>query len=266
MLWRRPLGSEPAVRSERLPAPGARETERFPGFDVLQELPRWDAVTAGVVLRRLAPPPDLVFFDLREQAVAGALFDQLLDQHAEPRVPVLQLVDARLVAGQGDGWHHERLPPDPQAWHLTLRLLDDDAHATYDCGFAECDQDRQAVLLQRVQDRIAAGTRGDDGDWHDLPAKYVWSLWTRYAAAAFYSHPWAWNEIGFGGPAYPRGYKNTGLDRREPWEVADADPTDPREWGRQQEQERRRRTRLEGARGDLEAGDAGQPGEDGQTG
>ena len=28
----------------------------------------------------------------------------------------------------------------------------------------------------------------------------------RYVAQAFYSHPWAWNEIGFGGPAYPRGY------------------------------------------------------------
>ena len=28
----------------------------------------------------------------------------------------------------------------------------------------------------------------------------------RSVLAAFYSHPWAWNEIGFGGPAYPRGY------------------------------------------------------------
>ena len=55
-----------------------------------------------------------------------------------------------------------------------------------------------------------------------MPAARVWSLWTRYAASAFYAHPWAWNEIGFGGPAYPRGYKNLGLDRREPWEVADA--------------------------------------------
>ena len=23
---------------------------------------------------------------------------------------------------------------------------------------------------------------------------------------AYYSHPWAWDEIGFGGPAYPRAY------------------------------------------------------------
>ena len=49
--------------------------------------------------------------------------------------------------------------------------------------------------------------------------KHVWSLWTRYACTAFYSHPWAWNEIGFAGPAYPRGYKNTGIDARERFEV-----------------------------------------------
>ncbi len=47
---------------------------------------------------------------------------------------------------------------------------------------------------------------------------HVWSLWTRYACTAFYSHPLAWNEIGFSGPAYPRGYKNAGVEA-EPFEV-----------------------------------------------
>ena len=32
--------------------------------------------------------------------------------------------------------------------------------------------------------------------------------------------------IGFPGPAYPRGYKNAGVDAREPYEVADAYPAD----------------------------------------
>jgi hypothetical protein len=63
-----------------------------------------------------------------------------------------------------------------------------------------------------------------------MPAERLFSLWMRYACSAFYSHPWAWNEIGFGGPAYPRGYKNLGLDRREPWEVAERDEEDPVHW------------------------------------
>ena len=44
---------------------------------------------------------------------------------------------------------------------------------------------------------------------------------------AFYSHPWAWNEIGFRGPAYPRGYLNPGVNAREKWEVADHHDVDP---------------------------------------
>jgi hypothetical protein len=62
--------------------------------------------------------------------------------------------------------------------------------------------------------------------WHGFPPAQVWSLWTRYACTAFYSHPWAWSEIGFAGPAYPRGYKNIGVDKLEPFEVRDARPSD----------------------------------------
>ena len=59
-----------------------------------------------------------------------------------------------------------------------------------------------------------------------MVASHVWSLWTRYGCTAFYAHPLAWNEIGFDGPAYPRGYKNIGVDRLEGIEVHDAHPAD----------------------------------------
>jgi hypothetical protein len=37
-------------------------------------------------------------------------------------------------------------------------------------------------------------------------------------------YPHVWNEIGFPGPAYPRGYKHAGIDAREPFEERDAQP------------------------------------------
>jgi len=39
---------------------------------------------------------------------------------------------------------------------------------------------------------------------------------------AYYSHPTAWSEIGFGGPASPRGYVRMGFDERDPWEAKKA--------------------------------------------
>ncbi len=206
--------------------------DRFAGYDVLDQLDTWDDVTAAVVVGRLAPPGPLRFFTTNEERTGRALVDRLLAQDEEPRIPVLDMIDTRLAAHQTDGWHYDDLPPDAEAWRASLAALDDDARPHSANGFGDLDIATQKEMLEAV--------RTKEGDWHGLPATRVWSMWMRYACAAFYSHPWAWNEIGFGGPAYPRGYKNAGLDRREPWEVADHHATDPVAWGARLKAARRR--------------------------
>jgi len=208
---------------------------RFDGYDVLAVANHWDAVTAGVVLRRLGPPAPLRFFTETEGATARALLDRLLAQDADdgsPYVDVLADIDSRLALDVTDGWHHADMPRDGQAWRDSLHHLDADSRDRFASEFAGLPQLQQMAVVQGVQDQL-------DGAWHGLPARHVWSLWTRYACAAFYAHPWAWNEIGFGGPAYPRGYKNIGLDRREAWERPERDAADPVPWSRRVESARR---------------------------
>jgi hypothetical protein len=202
----------PAQRAVTPQGKGAR----FPDFDTLAQTPYWDDVTAGVVLERLSPMTQLAFFTSFEVSVARPLLDLLTGQDGAPRVPVLELVDTRLARGETDGWHYEEMPEDADAWRQTLAWLDEDARAAHRRPFAHLVADEQRERIQAVQDLSKDGKQ-----WHDYPAGHVWSLWTRYASTAFYSHPWAWNEIGFGGPAYPRGYLNLGTDRLEHWEVHD---------------------------------------------
>jgi hypothetical protein len=197
-----------------LPLPRADGGDRFPEWDVTAQSPHWDEVTSRVVLDRLGPPAPLSFFTLLESQTAGALFDQLLDQHEEPRVPVLELIDQRLAKDQTDGWRYSTMPKETDAWRRSLAALDADAVATHGRPFPAVGTEEQRAIIQGVQDL-------GDRPWHAMPATQVWSLWTRYACTAFYSHPWAWNEIGFSGPAYPRGYKNLGVDRLEPYESRD---------------------------------------------
>lgn len=205
---------------------------RFDGYDVLSQVPTWDLVTQGVVLRRLGPPAPLRFFTEAEGAVARQLTDRLLGQDAEPRIDVLADIDSRLALHVTDGWHYADMPHDGPAWRASLAALDDSCAERFDTGFATATRSQQMALVQSVQDRIGE-------HWRGLPARHLWSLWTRYACAAFYAHPWAWNEIGFGGPAYPRGYKNIGFGRREPWEKPERDPRDPVTWADKTEQARR---------------------------
>jgi Gluconate 2-dehydrogenase subunit 3 len=221
--------------SARAVTPGGKG--RFPGFDVLDEVDRWDDVTAGVVLARLDPQPEVSFFTVAEQATADALFDQLLGQDRDPKVPVLLLVDRRLALGQTDGWRYENMPEDGQAWRQTLSALDDEALSCHNEHFHGLTWEQQGALVQSVHD---ADT------WYGLPAARVWSLWTRYASTAFYSHPWAWNEIGFGGPAYPRGYKALGVNKQENWEVAERHSADPVTFAERVERAKHRHARTTG--------------------
>jgi hypothetical protein len=235
---RRGTGGRSAV-SGAAPRISQAAGDRFPGFDVLDQVGHWDPVTAGVVLERVGRPPDIRFFTPAEEAAATALCDRLLGQDSDaqdsdaqnsdgggsgqradqPKVEIVPQIDARLAEQETDGWRYEDMPEDGQAWRDSLRFLDEDSQTACDQPFAQASVNDQRTLIQAVQDLGAK-------DWHGLGAAHVWSLWTRYACTAFYAHPSAWNEIGFPGPAYPRGYKNPGVGKREPFEVADARPAD----------------------------------------
>jgi hypothetical protein len=174
----------------------------------------------------MAPNRALAFFTTGEEPTIRALLDLILAQHDEPRVPVTELIDLRLAAGETDGWRYEDMPEDGEAWRRSLAALDRVALARHGRRFGALDRPEQAELVQTVQDAK---------EWEGFDATHLWSLWTRYACTAFYSHPWTWTEIGFGGPAYPRGYKNMGIDRREGWETPERDAADPVPWAERRE-------------------------------
>ena len=201
--------------------PGDRAA-RFPGYDVLAQRDHWDDQTAGIVLARLGPQAPLRFFTVDEEATARALVDRLLGQDTEPCIPALELMDERLADGVGEGYHYERMPEATEAWKRSIAGLDDDARAAGAEAFHALRPEDQMDLIEEVQQC--------DGDWHGMPAARVFDLWMHYVCTAFYSHPWAWNEIGFGGPAYPRGYAALGVDSLETWERPERVNLDPVGW------------------------------------
>jgi hypothetical protein len=192
---------------------------RYPDYDVLEEARHWDEATRRVVLGRVERLPPIRFFDEREVATLGAFCDLVMAQDAAPRIPVLAMVDEKLYENRGEGYRHEDLPPDPQVWREVARMLDAAATGKGADGFAAAPEDAQLRIVGRFSD--------GELDWEGLPVAKAWSVVMRDVLSAFYSHPWAWNEIGFGGPAYPRGYARLGAGQREHWESPPEFDVDP---------------------------------------
>lgn len=192
---------------------------RYPDYDVLEEVSHWDEATREVVLGRVERVPPFRFFDEREVATLGAFCDLVLAQDSEPRIPVLAMVDEKLFEKRGEGYRHADMPSDPETWRQVARMLDGAAGGQGAESFAAAAREVQLRIVKRFSE--------GELDWDGCPVAKAWGVAMRDALAAFYSHPWAWNEIGFGGPAYPRGYKNIGLDKREPWERPEVGARDP---------------------------------------
>lgn len=209
---------------------------RYPDFDVFDAVDSWDEATKKVVLARLQAPGPLRFFTPAQAPTLRAFCDTVLAQDTEPRVPVAEMVDATLADGRLDGYQYADMPDDRDTWRLVLAGLDHTARTGYRIEFAEC----TAARRENIVGEFARG-RLVGGAWEQLNITRAWSVVMRAALAAFYSHPWAWNEIGFGGPAYPRGFMRLGgpgtggAGVREPFErpgATDRDPVGDTEGGR----------------------------------
>jgi Gluconate 2-dehydrogenase subunit 3 len=196
---------------------------RFPDHDVMSQADHWDPVTRRAVRERVDKVPPIRFFAPAEAATLGAFCDVVMAQDGEPRIPVLAMVDAKLHAGRLDGYRYEDMPDDRETWRRAARGLDEAAvDRGAPGGFAQAPPDMQHEICAGFAKGKLAG-----GIWAELPVTKAWTVVMRSVVAAFYSHPWAWNEIGFGGPAYPRGYSRLGVGMREAWEGAEAVDVDP---------------------------------------
>ncbi len=202
---------------------GTRDPERYPDYDVMQKQfsPSWNEVTRRVVHARLAVPREPRFFSRAEWETLTAVCARIMPQPATgATIPLPAHVDAKITAGHTDGYRYAELPHQGEAWRRGLSALDREATDAHGTRFHLLPPNQQDGLLQHMQD----GRLVSDA-WGSMPCK---SFFEHRVIAdithAYYAHPISWNEIGFGGPASPRGYVRMGLDRRDPWEAAEAHP------------------------------------------
>ena len=109
------------------------------------------------------------------------------------------------------------MPRDGEAYRRFVRAVDLMALAAHGEQFLRLGWHEADILLKSLHD--ARPTAGAEDIWKTLPVKRYWSMLVGDCAEVYYAHPWAWDEIGFGGPAYPRAYFRLEGGAPEPWET-----------------------------------------------
>lgn len=190
----------------------------YAGYDVLAkwETPSFDELTREVLAQRLSSLPEQSFLTPALFCVLEAVVARLAPILAglEPE-RLARWIDDRLSRNIGEGFRREDEPPLQESWRIGLAALDHEAQGRFHATFVDLNVRAQDAVLETIQ----------RGEVHH-------ALWTPLDAATFfsdsllktiaglsYAHPAAWNDIGFGGPAGPRGYVRLGFDARDPWEA-----------------------------------------------
>ena len=195
----------------------------YPGYDVLRKrnTPSWNEQTRDVIDRRLAINSDAHrFFTDEEWRTLRAICDRIVPQpvqRAQP-VPLAAMVDLKMREDSREGYRDATMPPMQQAWRRGLAAVDAEArhaHGTPFHALAPAAQDDLMRLMQHGELKAEA--------WAGMPsASFFKQRVLPDIVKSYYAHPTAWNEIGWGGPASPRGYVRMDFNRRDPWEAAEA--------------------------------------------
>jgi hypothetical protein len=199
--------------------PARRQPGYYPGFSTLSQKPFWDAATRKLIVDRVEKRHEIKFFSRQEFEFWTAVFSHLIpqsDRTPDGQIDVIGPLDHRLYVNQTVGYRYENMPQDRVAYKLGLEAINKEAQHSFGEDFLSIPWPQQELVLKAIHD---GKPQAAPEIWKSMSVHRFWQLIMGDAIDAYYAHPWAWDEIGFGGPAYPRAYTRLERGEPEPWEV-----------------------------------------------
>jgi hypothetical protein len=192
----------------------------YPDYDVLAKwnTPSWNEQTREVVAERLNQVPSREFLDEVQYRTLEAVCDRVMPQperDARKRVPIAPWIDRKLKDNETNGTRYPPLPPQRECWAKGLNAIEAEAKLRFNRSFHALDPAEQDMLLHAIDK-----SEVEAPDWGKQlpPQMFMRKVLLRDIVEIYYAHPSAWSEIGFGGPASPRGYLRLGPNRHDSWE------------------------------------------------
>lgn len=170
-----------------------------------------EAIRQTLTKRLTALPRQPQFFSASEFTLLRAICDRLIPQdRPDMSIDIAGSIDKRLVQNDSDGWRHDSMPTDGEAYKLGLAGVNETAQLRFQQPFLLLQGNFQDETLKSIQDADALGKT-----WQTLPAGRFFEDLLAEAANTYYSHPVAQEEIGCVGMADAAGWQRIGLDQLE---------------------------------------------------
>lgn len=188
----------------------------YPDYDVLKHLDEWDSHTKEIVRRRMGPFKEQAFFSDWEVRLLMAVISNLVyDNRQEIAEWIIYHLDQKMTSEIGESERKKGIPPEKVFVREGLNAIDHVARLRYHKNFVELDDNKQFQILADLQ----LGKADQIPEWSRIPQKDLFKKLSGAIVDAYYSHPAVWSEIGYGGPAYPRGYYRIEFGLTDPWEA-----------------------------------------------
>jgi hypothetical protein len=192
------------------------KTSRYPSYDVWEEHEAWDPHTRNIVAKRRTPQVACRFFTKTEAMLLQSIVSVLVDDHRlEVLTYVVQHLDETAASPIGESQRKVGVPPKQQLYLLGLAGVNEASREMYGEEFPGLKREEQQAVLEAV----AAGQVPATTAWAQLNPVDFFTKLLRDTVEAYYSHPLVWSDIGYGGPAYPRGYVRVEKGLVDPWEA-----------------------------------------------
>lgn len=194
----------------------------YPSYDVMAFQEEWDSFTREIILKRLGPFPKAAFLTKNEEGMLALIAEHLTYDNRKKIIAwILYHIDAKLVSETGEAERKPEVPLEKVLVRDGLKFINTVARQRFKEDFATTQTEEQFQILSQLQTGQITG----NVMWQKELQKELFKKLAELIISAYYSHPTVWSEIGYGGPAYPRGYYRVEFGLRDPWEAKKEDAT-----------------------------------------
>ncbi|XEC97407.1 gluconate 2-dehydrogenase subunit 3 family protein [Paenibacillus tarimensis] len=189
---------------------------RYPSFDVLDEKDAWDDHTQEIVTSRTKASVNYQFLSMTQAEILRCICSLLMyDSSPDVMGYVISHIDQTLLSSPGEGQRKAGVPAAPDLLRQGLKAIEAYSQIKYGAAFTKLKSEEQEQIIRE----ISAAKAGQPELWNEAPQKELFEKLMRLTVESYCSHPRVWSEIGYAGPAYPRGYVRTQLGQLDPWEA-----------------------------------------------